>query len=146
MNTFSNEFVYNRVVVHKTTRVFPFEVVYELNSLTPMDLIPFPNPSHFIHKKGVSSSKFVKKCMRGWSLKYNTKSRDILSIIIKVRGMWFLKEIGFGSIWAKIDFQNSILAVMILLGWVIKKINNNVYRLELLCEYYVNTTLSMCVS
>ena len=35
------EFVYNRVV-HSTTHISPFEVVYGFNPLTPMDLIPLP--------------------------------------------------------------------------------------------------------
>jgi len=37
------EFSYNRVV-HKTTNISPFEVVYGFNPLTPLDLLPLPNP------------------------------------------------------------------------------------------------------
>jgi len=37
------EFAYNRVV-HKTTQLSPFEVVYGFNPLSPKDLIPLPNP------------------------------------------------------------------------------------------------------
>ena len=37
------EFAYNRVV-HKTTNASPFEVIYGFNPLTPMDLLPLPNP------------------------------------------------------------------------------------------------------
>jgi len=37
------EFAYNRVV-HKTTNISPFEVVYGFNLLTPLDLLPLPNP------------------------------------------------------------------------------------------------------
>nr|KYP47298.1 Transposon Ty3-I Gag-Pol polyprotein [Cajanus cajan] len=40
------EFAYNRVV-HKTTKISPFEVVYGFNPLTPLDLIPLPDSSHF---------------------------------------------------------------------------------------------------
>ena len=54
------EFEYNRVV-HKTTKISPFEVVYGFNPLTPLNLIPLPNPSDFIQKEGVSRSEFVKK-------------------------------------------------------------------------------------
>nr|KYP51768.1 hypothetical protein KK1_026429 [Cajanus cajan] len=43
------EFSYNRVV-HKTTNISPFEVVYGFNPLTPMDLIPLPDVTHFLHK------------------------------------------------------------------------------------------------
>jgi len=36
------EFSYNRVV-YKTTNISPFEVVYGINRLTPLDLLPLPN-------------------------------------------------------------------------------------------------------
>jgi len=45
------EFSYNRVV-HKTTKLSPFEVVYGFNLLTPLDLLSLPNPQDFIHKEG----------------------------------------------------------------------------------------------
>nr|KYP34891.1 Transposon Ty3-I Gag-Pol polyprotein [Cajanus cajan] len=54
------EFAYNRVV-HKTTKISPFEVVYGFNPLTPLDLIPLPDSSHYFHKEGVSRAEFVKK-------------------------------------------------------------------------------------
>jgi len=37
------EFAYNRVV-HKTTNISPFKAVYGFNPLTPLDLLPLPNP------------------------------------------------------------------------------------------------------
>ena len=54
------EFAYNKGV-HKTTRQSLFEVVYGVNPLTPLDLIPLPLDTSFIHKEGVSRSKFVNK-------------------------------------------------------------------------------------
>ena len=54
------EFAYNRVV-HKTTNISPFEVVYGLNPLTPLNLLPLPNPQEFVHKEGVTKVEFVKK-------------------------------------------------------------------------------------
>jgi len=54
------EFAYNRVV-HKTTKMSPFEVVYEFNPLTPADLIRLQNTHDFLHKDGVSKAKFVQK-------------------------------------------------------------------------------------
>jgi len=54
------EFAYNRVV-HRTTKISPFEAVYAFNPLTPMDLLPLPTSFDFIHKEGVAKSNFVKK-------------------------------------------------------------------------------------
>jgi len=54
------EFAYNRVV-HKTTQLSPFEVVYGFNLLTPKDLIPLPNPIDFIYKEWALRADFVKK-------------------------------------------------------------------------------------
>jgi len=54
------EFAYNRVV-HRTTKIYPFEVVYGFNPPTPMDLLPLPTSFDFIHKEGVAKSDFVKK-------------------------------------------------------------------------------------
>ena len=44
------EFAYNRGV-HRTTKQFPFEVVYGFNPLTPLDLILLPLDTYFIHKE-----------------------------------------------------------------------------------------------
>ena len=54
------EFSYNKGV-HRTTRQLPFKVVYRFNPLTPLDLIPLPLDTSFIHKERVSRLEFVKK-------------------------------------------------------------------------------------
>jgi len=56
------EFTYYRVV-HKTTNISPFEVVNGFNPLTPLDLLPLPNPQEFVHKEGVTKAEFVKKML-----------------------------------------------------------------------------------
>ena len=56
------EFAYNRVV-HKTTNISPFEVVYGFNPLTLLDLLPLPNPQEFMHKEGVTKAEFKIKHM-----------------------------------------------------------------------------------
>ena len=48
------------LVVHSTTKLSPFEVVYGFNPLTPLDLLPLPTSFDFVHKEGVSMSKFIK--------------------------------------------------------------------------------------
>jgi len=52
------EFAYNRVV-HSTTKLSLFEVIYGFNPLTPLDLLPL-SFFYFVHKEGVSKSQFIK--------------------------------------------------------------------------------------
>nr|KYP33389.1 Transposon Ty3-I Gag-Pol polyprotein [Cajanus cajan] len=54
------EFAYNRVL-HKTTKISPFEVVYGFNPFTPLYLISLLDSSHYFHKEGVSRADFGKK-------------------------------------------------------------------------------------
>jgi len=73
------------VVVRKTTRLSPFQVVYKFNPFTPLDPLPLPNTNDFIYKDVVTQAKFVwKKLMRGLKAKYNNKQRqrDTLNKII----------------------------------------------------------------
>nr|KYP43544.1 Transposon Ty3-I Gag-Pol polyprotein [Cajanus cajan] len=92
------EFAYNRVV-HKTTKISPFEVVYGFNPLTPLDLIPLPNSSHYFHKEGVSRADFVKKLHEKVKIHIQQKMRGLLLKEAKVRKTSFLrKDIGFGFI------------------------------------------------
>jgi len=42
------EFIYNRVV-HSTTFHSPFEIVYEFNPLTPLDLFPLLTTKKFMY-------------------------------------------------------------------------------------------------
>jgi len=48
-------------VVHKTTNISLFEVVYGFIPHTPLDFLPLPNPQEFVHKEGVTKAEFVKK-------------------------------------------------------------------------------------
>ena len=54
------EFAYNRVV-HKTTNISPFGVIYGFIPLFPLDLLPLPNPQEFVHKEGITKAEFVRK-------------------------------------------------------------------------------------
>ena len=49
------DFAYNRVV-HSTTKLSPFGVLYGFNPLTPLDLLPLPSSFDFVHKEGVYKS------------------------------------------------------------------------------------------
>nr|KYP41556.1 hypothetical protein KK1_037070 [Cajanus cajan] len=49
------------LVVHNITNLSPFEVVYDFNPLTPLDLLPLPNTTSLYHKEGVSRTEFIRK-------------------------------------------------------------------------------------
>jgi len=49
------------MIVHKSIDISPFEVVYDFNPVTPLDLLPHSNPHEFVHKEKVSRTDFVKK-------------------------------------------------------------------------------------
>nr|KYP36175.1 Transposon Ty3-I Gag-Pol polyprotein [Cajanus cajan] len=81
------EFAYNRVV-HKTTNLSPFAVVYGFNPLTPFDILPLPSTSSYLHNEEVSKADFIKKLhekVKGQIkkqtqkyIKYNNKGRKKL--------------------------------------------------------------------
>jgi len=54
------EFVYNRVA-HSTTQHSPFEVVYGINPLTLLNLLPLPNIFDFKHKDAQAKVEYVKR-------------------------------------------------------------------------------------
>lgn len=54
------ELVYIRVV-HSTTKLSPFEIVYGFNPLISLDLLPLPYTSILKHKDGKAKAEFVKK-------------------------------------------------------------------------------------
>ena len=54
------DFAYN-MVVHSTTQMSPFEIVYGINPLTPLDLLPLPNISQFKDKSRQVKAEYVKK-------------------------------------------------------------------------------------
>jgi len=84
------EFVYNRGG-HRTTKKSPFKVVYEFNPLTPLDLIPLPLDTSFIHKEGASRSEFVKKLherVRNQIKVYATKSNRRRKKLVLNKGDW----------------------------------------------------------
>jgi len=43
------------------SNISPFEVVYGFNPLTPLDLLPLPNPQDIVQKERVTKAEFVKK-------------------------------------------------------------------------------------
>ena len=135
------EFAYNRVV-HKTTNASTFEVVYEFNPLTPMDLLPLPNPQEFLHKEGVIKADLVKKMHEKVKIqiqqqnekyaKYNNKGKR--EIIFEEGDLVWLHL-------RKDRFPTQRKSKLSPRGdgpfQVLKRVNNNAYQLDLPLEYGV---------
>jgi len=76
------EFAYYRVV-HNTTNYSPFEIVYGLNPLTPLDLLPMPNVSVVKHKDAQAKADYVRKLHEQVKAKIEKRFKVILSKLIK---------------------------------------------------------------
>jgi len=100
------EFAYNRVV-HSTIKLSPFEVVYGFNPLTQLDLLPLPTSFGFVHKEGVSKSKFIKD--------FHEKVKDLVWLHLRNERFPNLRKPKL-SPRGDGPFQ------------IIKKINNNAYQ------------------
>jgi len=91
------EFEYNRVV-HKTTNISPFEAVYRFNHLSPLDLLPFPNPQEFVPKEGVTTTEFVNKMherIKEQIQQQTEKYHEKLPKTIEKQKEWQLNKIDF---------------------------------------------------
>jgi hypothetical protein len=66
------EFAYNRTV-HSTTGFSPFEIVYDFNPLTPMDLIPLPFEEK-VSLDGEKKAKMVRQLHKGVRLQIEKKN------------------------------------------------------------------------
>ena len=137
------EFAYNRRV-HRTTRQSPFEVVYGFNPLTPLDLIPLPLDTSFIHKEGVSRSKFVKKLherVRNQIKVYATKGNRGRNELVLNKGDWVWLYLRKDKFRTKRKSKHSPRRDGPFR--VLEMINNNTYRLDLPEEYGVNNTFNI---
>ena len=129
-------------MVHSTTKLSPFEVIYGFNPITPLDLIPFPTSFDFIYKEGVSKSKFIKdlhekvrnqiEAQTGNFVKYHYKGKkarsfnegDLVWLHLRKERFLYLRKSKLSPC-SDCPFQ------------IIKKINDNAYKLDLLVDYGV---------
>ena len=134
------EFSYNRGV-HRTTRQSPFEVVYGFNPLTPLDLIPLPLDTSFIHKEWVSRSEFVKKLHENQMKVYAAKGNKGRKELMLNKGDWVWLHL------RKDRFPTKRKSKLSPRGdgpfQVLERINNNAYRLNLPEEYEVSNTFNI---
>nr|KYP76123.1 Transposon Ty3-I Gag-Pol polyprotein [Cajanus cajan] len=141
------EFAYNRVV-HKTTKMSPFEIVYGFNPLIPLDLLPLPDVASFIHKERTSRAEFVKnlhervrnhiQSQTEKYTKYNNKGRQE---IVFNEGDWVWLHL------RKDRFPSKRKSKLSPRGdepfQVLKRINNNTYVLDLPSEYEVSPSFNI---
>jgi len=141
------EFAYNRVV-HSTTKMSPFEVVYGFNPLTPLDLLPMPNNSLLKHKNGKDKAEFVKKMHEQVKLQIEKKNEGYAKHANKGR-----KKVIFEPgdwVWVhmrKERFPNQRKSKLQPRGdgpfQVLERINDNAYKLELPGEYDISATFNV---
>nr|KYP38909.1 Transposon Ty3-G Gag-Pol polyprotein [Cajanus cajan] len=143
------EFSYNRVV-HKTTNLSPFEVVYDFNPLTSLDLLPLPNTTSLFHKEGVSRADFIKRYHEKVKshiekapkkhAKYNNKGRKKKLIFEEGDLVWlYLRKDRFPT-----QRKSKLSRRGDGLFQVLQRINDNAYKLDLPSNYGVSNTFNAC--
>ena len=129
------EFAYNRVV-HSTTQLSPFEIVYGFNPLTPLDLLPLPKISQFKNKSGQVKVEYVKKMhekvksqiekkMEGYA-KYANKGRKNVTF---EPGDWVW--VHFKKEWFPSQRNSKLMPRRDGPFQVLAKINYNAYKIDL---------------
>jgi len=141
------EFSYNQGV-HRSTRQSPFVVVYGFNPLTPLDLIPLPLDTSFMHKEGVSRSEFVKKLhervknrIENQIKVYATKGNRGRKKLVLNEGDWIWLHLRKDRFPTKRKSKPSPRGDGPF--HILERINNNAYRLDLPKEYRVSNTFNI---
>nr|GEU28731.1 hypothetical protein [Tanacetum cinerariifolium] len=116
------EFAYNRSV-NRTTGKSPFEVVYERNPITPLDLVPVPEVGRF-SKEGADQSEQIKELHRLVQEQIIQHNKEYKEHADKLRKQVLYRE-GDGP------FR------------VLKKINDNAYKIELPGHYNVSAIFNI---
>ncbi|KAK4278569.1 hypothetical protein QN277_016400 [Acacia crassicarpa] len=141
------EFAYNRAV-HSATHYSPFEIVYGLNPLTPLDLLPLPNNSIFQHKDGKSKAEYVRKLHEKVKANIEKKVESYVKQANKGRKM-VVFELG-DWVWVHLRKERFPAQRKSKLQQkrdgpfqVLSKINDNTYNIDLLGEYGVSATFNV---
>ena len=141
------ELAYNRVV-HKTTNISPFEVVYGFNPLTFLDLLPLPNPHTFVHKEGATKAEFVKKMHEGVKRQIQQQTEKYIKYNNKGKREIIFEEGDLAWLHLRKDrFSTKGKSKLSPLGdgpfQVLKRINSSAHKLDLPAEYGVHDTFNV---
>ncbi|GKB86800.1 RNA-directed DNA polymerase, partial [Tanacetum coccineum] len=140
------EFAYNRSVNH-TTGKSPFEVVYGRNPITPLDLVPVPEMGQF-SEEGADQSKQIKDLHRSVPEQIIRHNKQYKEHANKHRKHVLYRE--GNLVWIhlrKERFPAGRFGKLKLRGdgpfRVLKKINDNAYKIELTGYYNVSATFNV---
>ena len=141
------KFVYNRVV-HNTTKLSPFEVVYGFNPLTPLDLLSLSTSFDFVHKERAFKSQFIKDFHEKVKSQIQAQIEKIAHS--KNKGKRVRSFYEGDLVWLHVrkeKFPHLRKSKLSLRSdgpfQIIKKINNNAYQLDLPTEYGVHPTFNI---
>ncbi|KAL5820915.1 hypothetical protein ACOSQ3_022797 [Xanthoceras sorbifolium] len=140
------EFAYNRSV-HSATHFSPFEIVYGLNPLTPLDLLPLPVTEH-VNLDGKKKAEFVKQIHEKTRQNIERRTEQYANQANKGR-----KKVVFEPgdwVWLhmrKERFPVQRRSKLLPRGdgpfQVIERINDNAYKLDLPGEYSVSASFNV---
>ena len=139
------EFAYNRAV-HYATRFSPFEIVYGVNPLTLLDLLPLPLSKH-VNLYGKTKTEFMKKIHEDARRNIERHTETYVKqanngrreVVFEPRDwVWLLMH--------KERFPEQQKSKLQPRGdgsfQIIRRINNNAYQLDLPGEYNVSATFN----
>ena len=141
------EFAYNRVV-HSTTQMSPFEIVYGFNHLTLLDLLPLPDIDSMTNKDELAKANFVKNLHKEVKAQIEKKMEKLASKTNQGR-----KQIKFEPgdwVWVhfrKERFPSKRKSKLLPRGdgpfQVLKRINDNDYVVNLPEDYGVSSSFNI---
>jgi hypothetical protein len=140
------EFAYNRAT-HSTTKVSPFQVVYDFNPLAPIDILHLPT-SKRIHSDAKKHAEFILRMHE--TTKQNIEMINEKYRITGSKGKQEIKLQPGDLVWLHLrkdrfpELRKSKLMPRADGPFkIIKKINDNAYKLELPPEFGVSPTFNI---
>ena len=140
------EFAYNRVV-HSTTKVSPFQVVYGFNPHAPIDLLPLPT-SERVHHDAKEHAEYILKLHE--TTKENIEKMNEKYRIAGSQGRREVKLEPGDLVWLHLrkdrfpNLRKSKLMPRAAGPYkILSKINDNAYKLELPSEFGISPTFNI---
>ncbi|RDX88532.1 hypothetical protein CR513_29858, partial [Mucuna pruriens] len=133
------EFAYNRVF-NSTTSYSPFVLAYGFNPLFPLDLPHLPIMPNCVNEEGLSRAQFVQRLYDKARLNMERKGEQYAKTTNKGRKEVFFKE---GDLRFPHLRKYKLLPRKDDLFKIIKKINDNAYKVEIPQEFGASTSFNV---